>query len=267
MSVWNNWNNAESEDRLQLVFEHRNREYGAYVIRREYDRTMALACALGLGITTLIVCIPLWLGQELIPRVLLKPPVESDTIFNLIPNTPKAPTTRTYSAPATPGPPNLQGVPIVGPNFNQMNVPPNFNPGGGRPGRPGLAGALPGFGERAGRDSTNSPFINNLGPSIPQFNAMPKCGMPCFLDQMRNKIQIPESCLYDGEDLEIELQFVVDLRGNISDVIILKNSPCPGFAEAAVRVVQSADPWIPGQSNGKFVKSYRRLPFKLTKTP
>lgn len=266
MSVWNNWNNAESEDRLQLVFEHRNREYGAYVIRREYDRTMALACAIGLGITTLIVCIPMWLGQELIPKVLIKPPVNPD-IHTLKPNTPKAPTTRTYRAPAVPGPPSNPGVPIVDPNFNQIIAPPNFNPGGGRPGGPGLAGTMPGFGERPGSDSTNSPFINNIGPTIPEFYAMPKCGMPCFLDEMRNKIQIPESCLYDAEDLEIELQFVVDLRGNISNVIILKNSPCPGFAEAAVRVVQNSGAWIPGQSNGKFVKSYRRLPFRLTKTP
>ena len=37
-----NWNNVVSPNRNEIVFEGRNREYGAYQIRRDYTRTITL---------------------------------------------------------------------------------------------------------------------------------------------------------------------------------------------------------------------------------
>ena len=262
MSFLNNWNNAESEDRLQLVFENRNRDYGAYVIRREYDRNMALACLLGLGITVLLVCIPLWLKKEVIPKVIHHDPPVINTIDLPPRELPPKSEDKKPAGAQTPGPPD-SGIPSINPNLSHVVAPPNLIPGGGRPGRMGLPGMAPGFGDRPGVDSTNSPFRNSGVVQIPEIHAQPKHGIPYFMAEMHDNIQIPADCMVDVDDLEMELLFLVDVKGRISNIQILKHSTCPGFDEAAVKVLSKTDNWIPGQSKGKFINSYKTLPFKL----
>ncbi|HWY37263.1 MAG TPA: hypothetical protein VNY73_01800, partial [Bacteroidia bacterium] len=40
--MMNNWNNVVSPSRNDIVFTGRNQEYGAYQIRKNYNRTVAL---------------------------------------------------------------------------------------------------------------------------------------------------------------------------------------------------------------------------------
>ncbi len=42
-SLINEWSNVVSEERNEIVFENRNKSYGAFVIRREYPRTVMIA--------------------------------------------------------------------------------------------------------------------------------------------------------------------------------------------------------------------------------
>ncbi|HRU60573.1 MAG TPA: hypothetical protein P5565_03815, partial [Bacteroidia bacterium] len=37
------WDNAVNPDRVELVFEHRNKEFGAYVLRSKYQRRILTA--------------------------------------------------------------------------------------------------------------------------------------------------------------------------------------------------------------------------------
>jgi hypothetical protein len=37
------WDNATSPERVELVFENRNKNYGAFVIRTTYNKTMLTA--------------------------------------------------------------------------------------------------------------------------------------------------------------------------------------------------------------------------------
>src|ERR1035437_597597 len=39
----NDWTNVVSEERNEIVFENRNKSYGAFIIRREYPRTVMIA--------------------------------------------------------------------------------------------------------------------------------------------------------------------------------------------------------------------------------
>ena len=55
------------------------------------------------------------------------------------------------------------------------------------------------------------------------------------------------------------IQFVVDKEGNISDVRALTNHGY-GMEQEAVRAIQKGPKWNPAQQNGRQVKAYRRQP-------
>ena len=42
-TLFNQWTNVVAEGRNELVFEHKHKEYGAYQIRRNYNRTVFTA--------------------------------------------------------------------------------------------------------------------------------------------------------------------------------------------------------------------------------
>src|SRR5438034_1018054 len=53
------WDNAVNRERAELVFANRNKEYGAYQIRRNYERRIIAALLYTLGTVALIIVIPL----------------------------------------------------------------------------------------------------------------------------------------------------------------------------------------------------------------
>ena len=42
-SVFNNWDSVVAPVRNDIVFEERNKEYGAYALRKNHNRTVAMA--------------------------------------------------------------------------------------------------------------------------------------------------------------------------------------------------------------------------------
>jgi len=58
------------------------------------------------------------------------------------------------------------------------------------------------------------------------------------------------------------VQFVVDREGNVSDVRALSNIGY-GMEEEAMRVIRKGPPWKPGVQNGRTVKSYHRQPINF----
>jgi protein TonB len=61
------------------------------------------------------------------------------------------------------------------------------------------------------------------------------------------------------------IQFVVDKEGNISDVRSLTNHGY-GMEEEAMRVIKKGPKWIPAIQNGRQVKAYRRQPITFQVT-
>ena len=61
------------------------------------------------------------------------------------------------------------------------------------------------------------------------------------------------------------IQFVVDKEGNISDVRAMTNHGY-GMEQEAIRVIQKGPKWTPAQQNGRFVKAYRKQPITFQVT-
>lgn len=55
------------------------------------------------------------------------------------------------------------------------------------------------------------------------------------------------------------VQFIVDKEGNVSDIKSLTNQGY-GMEAEAMRVLKKATKWVPAQQNGRYVKAYRKQP-------
>src|SRR4051812_41734400 len=56
--IVDNWSNVVDNDRNDLVFENRNRDYGAFILRREYTRVLIIALCISGGALILGIAIP-----------------------------------------------------------------------------------------------------------------------------------------------------------------------------------------------------------------
>lgn len=62
----NNWDNVTNEQRNNLVFQHRNHEYGAFVIRRDYNHNVFIA---------LLLSTIFFLGVGFLPKLFMDAPI------------------------------------------------------------------------------------------------------------------------------------------------------------------------------------------------
>lgn len=90
-------------------------------------------------------------------------------------------------------------------------------------------------------------------------------GESAFRDFVASEFQYPKRCQDERIQGSVVLRFVVDQSGRISRVsAIQETKSCPEFTEEAVRVIKRSPRWIPGQNKGRFVTSWREIPFSLS---
>ncbi len=86
-------------------------------------------------------------------------------------------------------------------------------------------------------------------------------GMAALRVFLSENIQFPEEMIEKSITGRVDVRFVVDETGKISNVTIKKGIPdCQECNEEAMRVVKTMPPFAPGKVNGKNVASYFRLP-------
>lgn len=90
-------------------------------------------------------------------------------------------------------------------------------------------------------------------------------GGPGAMNQWLNQnIRYPAAAQENNIQGRVTVQFVVELNGSISNVVVVRGVD-PNLDKEAVRVVKSMPKWTPGMQNGRAVRSKFTLPvnFKL----
>lgn len=78
---------------------------------------------------------------------------------------------------------------------------------------------------------------------------------------LADNLQYPATAIRNKRQGKCFVRFVVDQKGNISNVKIMKGVPgCPECDEEAMRVIRQMPKWTPGKVKGKAVSSYFNLP-------
>ena len=80
-----------------------------------------------------------------------------------------------------------------------------------------------------------------------------------FQDYVQGKIEYPEEAKEKGITGKVFVQFIVDEKGNITEVQIIRGIH-PLLNNEALRVIKESPKWTPGKQNGKNVKVSYTIP-------
>ncbi len=262
------WQMVTSKERNETVFENRNKEYGAYQIRRDYDKRILLVF---LGVTVGIGA--LWGASNL-----FKPLEQKKDVIIVTENwadldlkteeTPEIPETK-VEQPAVETLADITAFRVPRPEDDPINEP-ELGPidpkkeiglenqkGDGKSiwDEPVIAPSGTGGG---GKIELKVPD-NKIHETVDEAALFPG-GIPALRQFIADNIDLS---MIDGSS-KISLKFVVDTNGEISSVIVTRNSgDCESCEKAAIKVVKSMPKWTPGKVNGEPVKSYYRLPINI----
>jgi len=91
--------------------------------------------------------------------------------------------------------------------------------------------------------------------------AGPSGGMQSFYKSFANKFNAPD--VDEGvRQISVMVQFVVEKDGSFTDIKVLRD-PGYGAGREAVRVLKSMPKWAPAEQNGRKVRSQFTLPIKI----
>lgn len=90
-------------------------------------------------------------------------------------------------------------------------------------------------------------------------------GQSAWLRYLNKNFRYPQDGLNNEIQGTVVVQFIVDKDGNVSDVQVVSGPEAGGLREEAIRVIQRSGKWIPAIQNGRTVKSYKKQPviFKM----
>jgi protein TonB len=261
------WQMVTSKERNETVFENRNKEYGAYQIRRDYDKRILLVF---LGVTVGIGA--LWGASSLFKPLEQKKQVEIDMStwtadLKTEEDKPEIPEVveQPAAAPSQAEIAEFRELTITDNDQDKNLTPPDGNTAIGTQAQTGDPGAiwddptltLPGKGTGGGIEIK---VPDNKIHEIVDEAALFPGGIPALREFIRDNIDLN---MIDGS-AKVYLKFVVDTDGSISSVIVTKTSEdCKSCEKAAIKVVKSMPQWTPGKVNGEPVKSYYRLPINI----
>ncbi len=262
--------NVEKNSWLEVVFEGKNKAYGAYQLRQENDRTTlkALFIAVVLVATGLgLVSFSTTKYEE--PIIHPCPKLEPSVVF-VEPNKMKPKTeeqhgernTKKNTRPSIHNTPRISDIATPKPEAIPGNEPfnPNGSENGKKPGTEGnpitLSSTISG-GNGGGNSGGGSMNIVSEAASFPG-------GINKFREYVASNFKIPSD--FNKEYVYIELSFIIETDGSISS-IKMQNNGDEKLEKEAIRVLQSMkQKWEPGKSNGIAVRSEKMLPIKIMVT-
>ena len=262
-----------------LVFENKNKDYGAYQLRQESSKNSITALFMSLLIIASIGSISMLIGKftttpsitEITPPLDdVITPVDLDQIVRPETEEAVAPpaqvekaVTQVTDASQLINPvvaPTEVAVQNIAPNKDNIPVVDNTSTGNGTAVNvlPSTGGGGSGTGE-----GTKSLGDGNTVVSTAVLDKMPEFpgGMSKFYTYVGNNFNRPE---LDAErTLKVYVSFVIEKDGSMTDIIV-KNDPGYGLGKEAIRVLKSLKTkWTPGILDGKAVRTAYNLPITI----
>ncbi len=254
---------------IDILFDGRNKEYGAYQLRKSYNKRVATA----LVVTGSFILL-LFLGSALANALDKKDnsPLPVEQIVELT----EVDQTKKIEQPVIPPPKQITEPPKV--EMKQFTPPiimvdDKVKDDERPPKNTELADAIIGTKDIEGEkydDIIAPPLATGTGdvvvPKAPEEDyekifikvenpARFPNGMEGWRRHLERNLNYPDAAQDNGTTGVVRVQLVVDKNGKISEVVAL-NDPGDGLAEEAIRVIKTGPDWIPAEQNGKPV-AYR----------
>lgn len=267
----------------EILFQNRNKAYGAYVLRNESDRILTKALVIGASLLASVAVTPLLINAFKTTEVHVPvEPVYRPVDVDIIPAEPEKPKTIEVVKPVEPAPPPsvkqfdsqvviptreadesklVKEIPkdaVAGikndfeaePADQNIHIPVTANSGQGTIAQPKIIPAA---------ESDSDDAVKN--PDILAVNADFEGGMNAFRNKVMNKFDV--SSFQDEGSISTTVTFVVEKDGTISN--IKTNGKDAGFNAEAVRTIKAVKgKWIPGKNKkGEPVRSIFKFPISM----
>lgn len=256
---------------IDIIFEGRNKAYGAYKLRSESPKTTTRALAIGALLFASAIAAPVI--ENIISQRLAKG--EKENMDKVIETAllPPPPPKEDLPPPPPPEPPKsvndqvkFPPPEVVKKELVRDETPPTVEDlKEADPGQKDVKGDKnaeividqpTGEGEKAAEIVDD----NKVYVAV-EVQAGPNGGMPAFYKKFASSFSAPE--VDEGvSQIRVMLSFVVEKDGSFTDVKVLRD-PGYGAGKEAIRVLKSMPNWKPAMQNGRPVRSQFTLPITI----
>ncbi|MCE3295183.1 MAG: TonB family protein [Crocinitomicaceae bacterium] len=261
------WQQVTSVERNEIVFENRNRKYGAYVLRRDYDKSMVYIMAgvlvtFGIGFGSFIYARSLPDETISLPKnditttietlddkeeEIVEPPVKEEVVE------PLTKTTAFVEPVVTDDDKLVTELPVDG-EIDDKNIDTKNRDG------EEIVWTLPDDKDPIDKviekddDDKIIPWVDEEATFKGSIN-----------EYIVKKLVYPPIAIETGAQGKCYLKFVVNTDGTVSNVAVERGVPdCPECDAEAIRVIRSMSGWKPAKHNGKLVRSWMTIPINFT---
>jgi len=249
---------------LDIVFEGRNKLYGAYQLRKENPKTTMTALLIGAVVFAFLVSTPIL--ARLLPDNAVEEDVKLDKKITTVKLPPKKEIPKNLPPPPPP-PPKIDQVkfvkPVVAKAEEVVEEPPKIKEiVDKKVGNENIKGDPDaeltvdpvGTGPKQVIEEDNN-IYNSAGIEVkPEFPG----GLDKFYKMIQNNFRTPD----DAVNGRMIVSFVVEKDGTLTDIKVLRESG-PGTKEEAIRVLKRSPRWTPAEQNGKKVRCSYQLPIVI----
>jgi protein TonB len=264
------WQRVTSETRNETVFEKRNKAYGAYVIRKDYDRNLVLIMlSLVFGTGILFAAYNGFKKPVQATKVITYPPRIEDTTVLILdeiePTKPKVPE-KTEVKPET-NQEQFVEMKVVDVKVNDSVLAQeklNDQQIGTITVRKIIPNDFKLVGETKNVQTIVIPPKREVHTSVEKEAFFPG-GYPALMSYIQTNLVYPTEGIEINAQGKCYLRFIVDYEGRISSVKVLRGiQGCPECDREAIRVLKGMPEWEPGKVGGVSVSSYFDLPINFS---
>jgi periplasmic protein TonB len=260
---------------LDILFDNRNKEYGAYEIRRAYPKNLMKALGIML---LLVISVSVYVMSQpkkervRITQIELTPETKLDNIKEEKQPVEEQPTrTVTAKPPTQPDFSNIVLVddepdpPVRDQTDTSVVVPgPVTDPGTGD-GREFVQGKLDTVtriipSNPVEPETPEEPAIRDFAQIQPEFPG----GEKAWMSYLQRMLRVPDD-LEAGERKTVRVKFVVNANGEVTGAEIVQSGG-HDFDKEVLRVIGKMPKWKPGRQNGKNVAVYFTQPVTFATT-
>lgn len=254
------WDNAASPERIELVFENRNKSYGAFILRTGYNKTILTAFLISVSAIVFAFYLPAIIKA-------LTPKEDEDVVVKKVTEAKLMEPPPMDEKKPPPPPPEIKLPELKQVNFTPPVIKPDEEVDQEVADLEEVKTAVIGTQDVEGDTvSYDAPPVENvvieeeqapllIVEQMPEFPG----GMEKMMEFIGKNMVYPPLAKENGIEGRVVLTFVVKSDGTIADIKPIKKIGW-GCEEAAMDVVKKMPSWKPGKQNGKSVPVQFMLP-------
>lgn len=269
-------NNILKTTFLDILFEGRNKDYGAYTLRRDYPKRLTTAIGIAASVAVLLILFSFTLdkgGSN--NRNLAKREQEMKKAMN---EAPKIPKPKPIPPPPIKKPPPVIKVQMIKYTPPQLVKdikidPPKIDDDKAVSGNKDQEGVKIEEIKEIDLDKPNEEKPKEIA-IVKEKDDVDKIwqkvekeaeflGFRSFLER---NLLYPSDAEADGKEGVVKILFIVDANGNVSETQVSEDSPqkFPSLVNEAIRIIKkTSGKWAPGIQNGNKVKSWHEQSIKF----